>query len=105
DSAASGSTREPFPRLAQEIQPEARFALQSARDRTLLAGQRALAEERVDPGEVVVHVVRADAEGQGGFPGADRIVEMAAFRERDAQALQRVGVVAALLQRLLEPGD
>src|SRR5438270_1436056 len=84
DSAASGSTREPFPRLAQEIQPEARLALQLARDCTLLAGQRPLAEERVDPGEVVVHVVRADAEGQGGFPGADRVLEMAAFGERDA---------------------
>src|SRR5438552_2648777 len=71
DSAASGSTREPFPRLAQEIQPEARLALQSARDCTLLAGQRALAKERVDPGEVVVHVVRADTERQGGFPGSD----------------------------------
>src|SRR5260370_24829300 len=62
DSAGTGSTREPFPRLAEEVQPEARLALQPARNRTLRPGFSAAAEERVDLGEIVVDVGRPHAE-------------------------------------------
>ena len=57
-SAGTGSTREPFPRLAEEIQPEARLALHPAGNRTLLARFGAPAHQREDLGQVVVDVER-----------------------------------------------
>src|SRR5438105_3342913 len=38
-------------------------------------------------------------------PALHGALELAAFRQRDAETLQRVGIVLSLRERLLEPGD
>src|SRR5947207_2019136 len=101
----TGSTREPFPRFAQQIQPESRLPLQAAGKCTVLAGFLAAAESGERLGQVVVDVRGRDSAAHRLLPARNRAFQLLAPGQRRAEPLQRVRIVAPLLERLLEPGD
>src|SRR2546422_8959535 len=104
-AAGTGSTGQPIPCFAEQIQPESRLSLQAAGKCTMLPRLGPLPEQREGGGEVRVQIAGVHATGQRRSPALHRALELAAFRQRHPQALERVGVVLPLRERPLEPGD
>ena len=71
----------------------------------MLAGFLAAAESGERLGQVVVDVRGCDSAAHRLLPARNRAFQLLALGQRRAEPLQRVRIVAPLLERLLEPGD
>src|SRR6185369_1989504 len=79
----TGSTRQPFPRFAQQIQPESAAAGKAAGKCTMRARLGAAAERAEGAGEVLVQIDGAHAARQRFLPALHGALELSALRQRD----------------------